>query len=226
MTQQSSVAIGEASQILGVSEAALRQWTDAGQIKAFVTPGGHRRYSRAELKKFIASSQKVLNIKDLLAELEDTVKRNRESIRANPNTTFWYNRLSQESQEHMGNLSRRFLHLVISYVSEPAKQEENLKLADDICRDYGETLAKLGLPLADCVYTYTRYRESVMNAMIHLMKKGEPVNVRIVEAILLVGHVMDVALVSLVAAYQRYKDESRDESRGMLTGDSDNASAL
>ncbi|MFC1977081.1 hypothetical protein ACFLWS_02290 [Chloroflexota bacterium] len=126
----------------------------------------------------------------------------------------------------MGNLSRRFLHLVISYISEPAKHEETIKLADIVGQDYGEKLAKLGLPLSHAVYTFTRYREPVMNATVHLMKKGEPVNVRIVEAILLVDHVMDVALVSLVTAYQRYKDESGDESREVLTSDSDNTLTL
>ena len=218
MTQQSLITIGEASHILGVSEAALRQWTDAGQIKAFVTPGGHRRYSMAELKKFIASSRKVLSIKDLVVELEDTVQRNRKSVRTNPNTTLWYNRLNREYQELLGGLSRRFLHLIIRYISEPAKREETIKLAGDVGHDYGETLAKLELPLTDCVETFTRYREPVMNATVHLMKKGEPVNVRVVEAILLVDHFMDEALVSLIAAHQLYKNESKDESKGGTGG--------
>ena len=52
MTQEPLLSISEASQLLGFSEAALRQWTDEGKIKAFITPGGHRRYVRAELPIF------------------------------------------------------------------------------------------------------------------------------------------------------------------------------
>ena len=55
MTEQSLVTLGEAASILGVSGVALRQWTDEGMIKAFITPGGHRRYSTGELKKFMSS---------------------------------------------------------------------------------------------------------------------------------------------------------------------------
>ena len=66
------VSISEASRILGVSEPALRQWTDEGKIRAFVTPGGHRRYSVTELKRFMSSPQKLLSIKDLVVKLEDT----------------------------------------------------------------------------------------------------------------------------------------------------------
>ncbi len=51
MGQETLLNISEASRILGVSEAALRQWTGEGKIKAFVTPSGHRRYSQADLKK-------------------------------------------------------------------------------------------------------------------------------------------------------------------------------
>src|SRR5947207_5740621 len=39
------LSIGEVCARLGVTESTLRNWTDAGLIAAFVTPGGHRRYS-------------------------------------------------------------------------------------------------------------------------------------------------------------------------------------
>ena len=62
------VGISEASQLLGVSEATLRQWTDEGSIKAFVTPGGHRRYSKEELKEFLSSHENLLGVKELVGQ--------------------------------------------------------------------------------------------------------------------------------------------------------------
>ncbi|MFP3975558.1 MAG: helix-turn-helix domain-containing protein [Dehalococcoidia bacterium] len=46
--------MGETSAILGVSEVTLRQWTDQGRIKAFIS---HRRYSKTELNKLINSKR-------------------------------------------------------------------------------------------------------------------------------------------------------------------------
>ena len=66
MKQPDLISIGEASQILGVNEATLRQWTDEGKLKAFITPGGHRSYSRSDLKKLTGSHQKALSINDLV----------------------------------------------------------------------------------------------------------------------------------------------------------------
>ena len=214
MVQESLVSIGEASEILGVSEAALRQWTDEGKIKAFITPGGHRRYSRTELKKFMGSHAKMLGIKDLVVELEDTVQLHREIARAHLNTSSWYNKLSQESQEHLAELGRCFLNLIIRYITKPSKREETLKLARDVGHSYGETLAKLGLPLTDSVEAFVLHRDPIINTATHLVRKREAFSGRVMGAIPLVAHVMDEALVSLVAAHQQYRNMFQSESKG------------
>jgi len=45
----------EAAAYLGVSLATIRRWTDAGHISCYRTPGGQRRFSRAQLDDFITS---------------------------------------------------------------------------------------------------------------------------------------------------------------------------
>jgi excisionase family DNA binding protein len=45
----------QAALYLGVSLATIRRWTDAGHIPCYRTPGGQRRFSRAQLDGFIAS---------------------------------------------------------------------------------------------------------------------------------------------------------------------------
>ena len=45
----------QAALYLGVSLATIRRWTDAGHIACYRTPGGQRRFSRAQLDSFIAS---------------------------------------------------------------------------------------------------------------------------------------------------------------------------
>lgn len=46
------ISIGEAAIYLGISETTLRRWDKDGSFKAtFLTPGGQRRYSLADLEK-------------------------------------------------------------------------------------------------------------------------------------------------------------------------------
>ena len=46
------LTVGEAARYLGVSEPTLRKWTDRGDVTAFRTPGGHRRFRLDALERF------------------------------------------------------------------------------------------------------------------------------------------------------------------------------
>jgi len=214
LSQRTLISISEASQILGVSEATLRQWTDEGKIGAFITPGGHRRYSRAEIRQFMGLQQRVHGIKDLVAELEGAATLHHEIARANFSNTSWYGRLSKESQVRLAQHGRRLLNLVISYIAEPGKREETIKLVHNTGSDFGEELAKQGLSLIDSLEAFILHREPVINSATHLLKRREALNERAVEAIPLVTHIMDEALVSLVAAHQGTRSEKQTNSGG------------
>jgi excisionase family DNA binding protein len=45
----------QAARYLGVSLATIRRWTDAGHIGCYRTPGGQRRFARAQLDDFVTS---------------------------------------------------------------------------------------------------------------------------------------------------------------------------
>lgn len=205
--------ISEASYILGVSEAALRQWTDEGKISAFITPGGHRRYSKTDLRKFMSSPHKSLDIKDLVVELEDTVQ-HRKIFGEVLNSTSWYKNLDAESQEHLAYLGRHLLNLIIKYITGSSKREEAINTARDIGQGFGEILAKLRLPLTDSVEAFILHRNPIMNATTQLMRKREALTGRVVEAIPKVAQVMDETLVSLVATHQRYQETLQDKITG------------
>lgn len=49
----------QAARYLGVSLATIRRWTDAGHVACYRTPGGQRRFSRAQLDDFVASMQRT-----------------------------------------------------------------------------------------------------------------------------------------------------------------------
>lgn len=49
------LSLGPASSLLGVDPDTLRRWADAGRVRAFATPGGHRRFARADLDRLQAT---------------------------------------------------------------------------------------------------------------------------------------------------------------------------
>ena len=50
------LTLGQAAKFLGVAQSTIRKWSDLGRVPAFYTPGGHRRYRRADLEAFIDRS--------------------------------------------------------------------------------------------------------------------------------------------------------------------------
>ena len=43
----------EAASMLGVHPATLARWVDEGHLRAFRTPGGHRRIPRGEVERLL-----------------------------------------------------------------------------------------------------------------------------------------------------------------------------
>jgi excisionase family DNA binding protein len=209
--QEEIVSISEASHILGVNEATLRQWTDEGKLKAFITPGGHRRYSRADLKKFTTSSRKILGIKDLAVEIGDTSELHREIARKfladNPN----FRQPGPGFNKHLADLGRRLLALVVKYVGEPSTRQETISAAREIGTDFGGTLAEMRLPLTDSVAAFLSHRDPFMKAAIHLLSKRELVRGSIMEAIPLANKFIDEALISMIAAHQHYTSSNKEK---------------
>jgi twitching motility two-component system response regulator PilH len=50
------LTLGQAASYLGVAQSTVRKWSDSGRLSAFYTPGGHRRFRRADLDSFLAGS--------------------------------------------------------------------------------------------------------------------------------------------------------------------------
>src|SRR6188472_4369990 len=50
------LTLGQAAKYLGVAQSTIRKWSDQGRVPAFYTPGGHRRYRRADLDRFLERS--------------------------------------------------------------------------------------------------------------------------------------------------------------------------
>ena len=53
------LTLSEASRLLGVHPATLRQWADAGQVPSYRTPGGHRRFEASELRAYLCRPASV-----------------------------------------------------------------------------------------------------------------------------------------------------------------------
>jgi excisionase family DNA binding protein len=213
LEEKSFVSIKEASNLLGVSEVALRHWTDEGKIEAFITPGGHRRYSKEGLNKLKNMHQNTLKVEELMVELEGTTSIHREISRSFLNTSR-YSQLSRDAQERLASSGMHLLKLIKQYVSDTGKREEINVLAGEIGRNFGQELAEMGMPLANSVEAFISHRSLILGAATELMNKRKIYTENMVGLIPLISQVMDEALVSLIRSYQKYPSRTLTLAKG------------
>jgi excisionase family DNA binding protein len=77
------LTLGQAAKYLGVAQSTIRKWSDVGRVPAFYTPGGHRRYKRADLDAFLERSGPGKPARGPLVLLVDDDPQVREVVRVN-----------------------------------------------------------------------------------------------------------------------------------------------
>jgi MerR family transcriptional regulator, light-induced transcriptional regulator len=65
---QSTWTTAEAAQALRVGTSSVKRWTDAGALHSIRTPGGHRRYTLAELHRFAQEQELPHDLPELSME--------------------------------------------------------------------------------------------------------------------------------------------------------------
>jgi excisionase family DNA binding protein len=76
------LTLGQAARYLGVAQSTIRKWSDNGRVRAFKTPGRHRRYRRRDLDTFLEGSAPDSRSGPVVLIVDDD-ERLREYVRVN-----------------------------------------------------------------------------------------------------------------------------------------------
>src|SRR3954451_8708440 len=76
------LTLGQAARYLGVAQSTIRKWSDSGRVRAFKTPGRHRRYRRDDLDDFLQRSAPESRAGPVVLIVDDD-DRLREYVRVN-----------------------------------------------------------------------------------------------------------------------------------------------
>lgn len=207
------LTISEACQVMGVSEAALRQWTDEGKVKAFITPGGHRRYQEAELREMMHRYRHVHGLKDLGDRLGSVVGREREVALQHMSGMPWYHRLDEGARDRFRERGRRLVDALARFVARPSSRDQVMEECRAIGREYGHDLAKTGLCLADALEAFIAHRTPISEATMEMLQNSAPMNKPALAAIGQINRVIDETLIALVQTHHQVWSEQSGDSQ-------------
>jgi excisionase family DNA binding protein len=164
------LTLGNASRILGVDQSTLRRWADAGQIRAFRTPGGHRRFAETDVQAILSGqAYRPRGRPDDLGTL--ALARIRRQLQRGPvHDAPWHIEAGEQERERMRALGRRLVTFVSDYLSGRGRRGGRGE-AREIGHEYGRELARAGLSLRQTLEAFTFFRRSLDQATRHVAQK-------------------------------------------------------
>jgi excisionase family DNA binding protein len=165
--QQQWLTLKDASEFLGVHFTTLRGWADSGEIRVFRTPGGHRRFSLADLRRFLEERASQALVKSETALVEAAVglaRRELESLPQDPGN--WNYPLRDEaandSRRHRG---RQLFTLAIAFVMKPNQRPRLLEEGRKLGYEYGREARQSNVGLAATGRAVRFFRSQLIEAV-------------------------------------------------------------
>ena len=166
------LSLREACELLQVSQVTLRQWADAGHLRAYRTPGGHRRFSREDL---LAMTQRQSTTPGLTHgqgnsdRLEDAALRRirRRLSHEEVARQSWYQSVEEQGRDRMRLFGRRLLSLLLQGLPQrraSGRRQEVLGEALILGHEYGAEMSERGVPLKDTVEAFIFFRTLVLDS--------------------------------------------------------------
>jgi excisionase family DNA binding protein len=196
------ITLGQACKLLGVNESTLRRWADAGHVRSFRTPGGHRRFSEEDLRHLVSGQtssgrgEPYTSIGSLaLTRIRRRLQRGRSQ------SAHWYSELNEADRDEMRPLGRRLTNLVSEYLTRGARRANVLDEARGIAHEYGALLVRDGMGLRDAVEAFTFFRKGLDETAMEEAQKSDLTADKAMELWDLLSNLGDQVLLSIAESY-------------------------
>jgi len=199
------ISLSRACNLLGVNESTLRRWADAGHVRSFRTPGGHRRFAEDDLRALMAGQGRPGPAGyGSLGHLA-LMRIRRRLQRGKKQQAHWYTGLPEGDRERLRSLGQRLVNLVSEYLSRGSRRSRLMEEARQIGHQYGREFADKRLPVRDAVEAFIFFRKGLDEAAIELAHRGNLSAEEAVEVWELMAGLADQILLAMADAYEEVR---------------------
>jgi len=156
------LTLGQASRVLGVDASTLRAWADAGRVKAFRTPGGHRRFAREDLQVLLQRSRAPRPVQ--VARLIHRQGRTLARARTDPGAP-WSAALDETARTNVRQTCRTLMNSLVGYLTGGARRRLHLRAGEQAGRRLGAVLAARCLTAAQAAEAFLHFRGVISEAV-------------------------------------------------------------
>ena len=167
------LSLGPASRILGVDPDTLRRWADEGRVRAYATPGGHRRFSHADLARVAANRRPARRPLAVLGATSDRVNRAYGRSYRSDDAPPSIDRIEGDARAEFRTEGRRLVAVLLAYLDAATSTDrerwegEALGLIEGTAR----RLAEGGASGSEVVAVYIRARQPFLTEIASLGRR-------------------------------------------------------
>ena len=159
------LTLGQASEILGVHRATLRDWADTGKIPVARTPGGHRRFYRSDVEALLypqrlRSGQSTCSTPRAVDAVVAHVRHDLSQAPFMSSTSV--QTMTDDQRLALRDAGKHLVHLAIQFVARRTGHEAVLRQAAEIGESYGEICGSQGLALSESMRAFAFFRDAVI----------------------------------------------------------------
>ncbi len=162
------LTIHEASALVGVSPATLRRWCDAGDVRAFTTPGGHRRFARAAVLGMLPPASRSRPTMASLGQSADAITHvYRRDVCRSVSWPASIEALGPEAREPFRESGRTIVNALVEYLdaSGPHEAARRLAAAESAAARHGQLAAYHSVTIRDTVELFLRFRAPFLHEL-------------------------------------------------------------
>lgn len=167
------LSLQDASKQLGVSPATLRQWADKGKVRAFRTPGGHRRFSQSDMRTLTRQPSAASPVRDLERLIHGALGRARLEIGSGRlEHEAWYRNFDDAAKERHRELGHRLMTLLLQALREEPDEAGTSRRARNLGKEYAHASLRQGTALPDALRAFLFFRDYIFEDLIDLSSRS------------------------------------------------------
>jgi excisionase family DNA binding protein len=209
------ISLRDASEQLGISATTLRRWADAGMIRTFVTPGGHRRFSREAIAGLLPGTGQRPSM-ERLGETPARMQRVYRRAVAAPATQIpWVGTLDPEQRALFRGHGVIMVTALLGALDAPDDEARGVQLASarEAAAAYGSAAADARVPATIAVEVFLRFRRPFLAELTELGRRRGLETAAVTDLLDRATDAFDELLVETVRSLEARDAERRRQRR-------------
>jgi len=199
------LTVHEACALIGVSPATLRRWSAAGDVQAFTTPGGHRRFARSTILGLLPSARRKRPTLERLGETPEHMTRvyRRHLAQALHGAT-WLAGLSEDELEPLRDHGRRIAGSLLEFIDATTSQDRRTAIGNGVfaATEYGRIAARGSADIGETVEAFLRFRMLFLGELAQVSRRRGLDTVEATNLLVTATEAIDQLLVALMSGHE------------------------